>query len=80
LELKNWFQCRKNLLNRKPIRERLDVQHVEQCGFRSADLFAYFDDVNLVKYFDGSTRDFGRNLERLEEGRLLRTHSAVLRR
>ena len=59
------------------VRERRDVQHVEQRRLGRADTRASLDDLDVGDDFNRTTGDLGRDLEGLEEGRLAGLHTSV---
>eukprot|EP00037_Helgoeca_nana_P007315 m.66755 g.66755 ORF g.66755 m.66755 type:complete len:322 (-) comp18125_c0_seq3:70-1035(-) len=55
--------------------ERRDAQHVQQLGLGKSDLGSHVDHSDIGKDLDGTLGDLGREVEGLEERRLLRTHT-----
>merc|ERR1719326_212605 len=53
------------------VRERGDVEHVEEGGLGGADLLASLEEVDVVDNLNGTTADLGLDVEGLEEGGLL---------
>ena len=66
-----------DLLDSHTVRERRDVQHVEQRRLGRADTRAGRDDLDIGDNFNRTTRDLRRDVESLEERRLARFHSCV---
>ena len=59
------------------IRERRDVQHVQECSLGSPDTGACCNNLDIGDDFNRTTRDLGRDTECLEEGSLSGLHSSV---
>jgi hypothetical protein len=59
------------------VRERRDVQHVQERGFGCSDTRASSNDLDIRHDFNCTTRDLGGNTESLEEGGFAGFHSGV---
>lgn len=67
----------KDLDDRHSVRERRDVQHVQQRRFGRADTGAGSDDLHVADDFDRTTRNLRRDTEGLEERGLAGFHTGV---
>jgi hypothetical protein len=62
------------------VRERRDIQHVQERRLGRPDTRTSSDDLDVGHNFNGTTRDLGGDTEGLEEGRFAGLHSGVARR
>lgn len=69
-----------DLRNLHAVRERRDAEHVEQGRLGRSDTGAGDDEVDVRDNLDRSTRNLGRDIERLEERRLSGLHARVASR